>query len=245
MKYLVLGATSTIARAFVRELARPGDTFLLAARDLAEATALASDLEIRSGIHASALAFDATQFAHHAAWTATAIAQLGGLDGVLLCFGTLGDQARAQTDWTEAQRILEVNYTAAVAVLEPLAAHLIQQGSGVILALSSVAGVRGRQSNYHYGAAKGALTLYLEGLAHRLAPRGVRVKIALLGYVETRMSAGVPMAAPLRAKPERVARSLVRFLHSRRQSAFIPWFWWPIMTLIRALPPWLFNRSKL
>jgi NAD(P)-dependent dehydrogenase (short-subunit alcohol dehydrogenase family) len=174
-----------------------------------------------------------------------AIDALGGLDGVILCFGDLGDAAKARRDWGEARKVIEVNFTAAVALLEPAAAELETQGKGFILALSSVAGERGRQSNYLYGASKAALNVFLEGLAHRLAPKGVRVKIAKLGFVESRMSLGVPMPGPLRTTAGCAAEKLARFLKSSRQSAFIPWFWGPIMLLIRLLPTRIFNKTKL
>lgn len=234
-----------IGREIARQLGKPEDEFLLAARDQVEGEAVAADLGIRTGAKASFVALDALHADTHAAWMKQAIARLGGLDGVLLCFGELGKQSDASVNWPAARRIIDVNFTGAVALLEPAAAFLEAQGHGFILALSSVAGVRGRQSNYLYGASKAALTIFLEGLAHRLAPRGVRVKIALLGYVETRMSAGVPMPAPLRTAPEAAAAKILRFLRSGRQIAYIPWFWWPIMTIIRLLPVRVFHRTKL
>ncbi len=245
MKIIVLGATSTIARALVRQLATAGDEFLLAARDAEAGAALAADLHIRTGARAVFEKLDATDLDTHAAWMQRAIATLGGLDGVILCFGELGDPETSRREWSTAHRVIDVNFTAAVALLEPAAAELERLGAGYILALSSVAGERGRAGNYLYGAAKAALTTFLEGLAHRLAPSGVRVKIAKLGFVESRMSRGLPMPAPLLATPERAARGIVRLLHSSAQSAYIPWFWFPIMKIIRSLPPRIFNKTKL
>jgi len=236
MKIIILGATSTIARELMARLATPADDFLLAARNSAEGEACAADLRIRSGARTIFKPLDATALDGHAAWMRAAIDALGGLDGVILCFGDLGDAGKARRDWDEARKVIEVNFAAA---------ELETQGKGYILALSSVAGERGRQSNYHYGAAKAGLNVFLEGLAHRLAPKGVRVKIAKLGFVETRMSQGVPMAAPLRTTAGKAAEKLVHFLNSSRQSAFIPWFWEPIMLLIRLLPTRLFNKTKL
>jgi len=245
MKIIVLGATSTIAKALTLQLATADDTFLLAARNSAEGEACAADVQLRTGARTIFLPLDVLAFDGHAAWMKSAVETLGGVDGVLLCFGELGDAGKARTDWSEAKKIIDVNYTAAVALLEPAAAELEARGAGFILALSSVAGERGRQSNYLYGSSKAALTVYLEGLAHRLAPRGVRVKIAKLGFVDSRMTVGLPMAGPLRSTPERAARCLIRFLKSGKQTAFIPWFWEPIMFIIRHLPTRLFNKSKL
>ena len=245
MKIIVLGATSTIGRELMLRLATPADVFLLAARNPAEGEACAADLRVRTGAQAIYKPLDATALDGHAEWMRAAIDALGGLDGVILCFGDLGDPARARREWGEARKVIEVNFTAAVALLEPAAAELETQGKGFILALSSVAGERGRQSNYLYGASKAGLNVFLEGLGHRLAPRGVRVKIAKLGYVESRMSLGVPMAAPLRTTAGQAAEKLVEFLKTPRQSAFIPWFWEPIMLLIRLLPTRIFNKTKL
>jgi len=245
MKIIVLGATSTIARALTLQLATANDEFLLAARDAGEGEACASDVQLRTGARTIFKRLDALELDSHAAWMKSAVEALGGLDGVILCFGELGDATKAKADWREAKKIVDVNYTAAVTLLEPAAAELESRGAGYILALSSVAGERGRQSNYLYGSAKAALTVYLEGLAHRLAPRGVRVKIAKLGFVDSRMTVGLPMAAPLRSTPERAARCLIRFLRSGKQAAFIPWFWGPIMLIIRLLPTRVFNKSKL
>ena len=245
MKILLLGATSDIGRALALRLARTGDHYLLAARDAVEGETAARDLAIRTGAEAAFVRFDACEVKGHGAFIAAAIERLGGLDGVIVCFGYLGAQAAAQGDFAEAARIIEVNFTAAVALLEPAAAHLEERGAGFIVGLTSVAGERGRGSNYLYGAAKGALTIYLEGLAHRLAPRGVRVKIAKLGFVRSKMTRGLSLPGFLQSTPEQAARGIERLLRSQRQAAFIPARWGLVMAVIRALPASIFNRSNL
>jgi short-subunit dehydrogenase len=245
MNILVLGATSDIARALSHQLAVHGDHWWLAGRDAAVLEEAAADLKIRTGAEVAIRTFDAEQRESIAAWVDEAIQGLGTIDGVILAYGLLGEQERAQSDPEHARQIIDVNFTSAVTMLEPLAAHMEGRGSGWILALSSVAGVRGRKSNYFYGAAKGALTLYLEGLAHRLAARGVRVKIAKLGFVASKMTRGMQMPAWAVTTPEAAARGIAWLLRSPFQSAFIPWRWWLIMTLIRALPAAVFNRTKL
>lgn len=245
MNVLVLGATSDIARALVQKLAKAGDHYALAGRNADELAALADDIRIRTAAKVSTLNFDATTSSGHAEFVAKSIATLGAIDGVIVAFGYLGDQMRAQMDAEESARIIQVNFTAAVSLLEPLAAHLEERKTGWILALSSVAGVRGRQSNYMYGAAKGAFTLYLEGLAHRLVASGVRVRIAKLGFVDSKMTRGMTMPQWAVVSPAKAADGLVWLLHSSFQSAYIPWRWWPIMTLIRLLPAKLFNRTQL
>ncbi len=245
MKILLLGATSDIGRALALRLARAGDRYLLAARDVAEGKAAARDLAIRTGAETAFVPFDACDVEGHRAFIGGAIERLGGLDGVIVCFGHLGAQASAQADFAEAARIIEVNFTAAVALLEPAAAHLEERGAGFIVGLTSVAGERGRRSNYIYGAAKGAFTTYLEGLAHRLAPRGVRVKIAKLGFVRSKMTRGLSLPRFLESTPQGAACGIERLLRSRRQAAFIPARWALVMAVIRALPAAIFNRSNL
>lgn len=245
MNILVLGATSDIARAFVGRLATANDHVVLAARNAQELATIAGDLQIRTQAKISTLPFDAADPTRCAAMAAETAALVGKIDGVILAFGYLGEQTRAQSSAEEATQIIHLNYTAAVQVLEPIAALLEQQKSGWIFGLSSVAGVRGRKSNYLYGSAKGAFTLYLEGLAHRLAASGVSVKIAKLGFCASKMTRGMTMPGWAVATPDQVARGLCWLLRSPLQAAYVPWRWWPIMTLIRALPARIFNRSNL
>ena len=245
MNVLVLGGTSDIARAFALKLASPEDQFLLAARSESELEIVAADLKIRTGAAVQIICFDAENRESYQDIDRRFIERLGTIDGVLLAFGYLGEQQRAESDDVEASRIIEVNLTGAISMMEPLAAYFEERGSGWILGLSSVAGVRGRRSNYIYGAAKSGLTTYLEGLAHRLSPRGVRVKIAKIGFVASKMTRGLPMPPWAVADPQSVARSLVWLLRSPIQSAFIPWRWWLIMAVIRLLPAYIFNRTRL
>jgi short-subunit dehydrogenase len=245
MNVLILGATSDIAVALSVRLAKPGDRFALTGRNREELTALATDLQIRTQAQAIAIPFDAADRAAHTAFVAEIVSELGQIDGVIVAFGYLGEQPKAQADPDELARIIEVNFTGAASVLEPLAAHLEARSTGWILGLSSVAGVRGRKSNYIYGSAKAAFTVYLEGLAHRLAARGVAVKIAKLGFVASKMTRGMSMPKWAIVSPDEAARGLCWLLHSSFQSAYIPWRWWPIMTIIRCLPARLFSRTNL
>jgi decaprenylphospho-beta-D-erythro-pentofuranosid-2-ulose 2-reductase len=128
--------------------------------------------------------------------------------------------------------------------LNAVATHLERTGGGFVCALSSVAGERGRQSNYLYGAAKAGLTTYLSGLRNRLAPAGVRVLTVKAGIVDTRMSAGMPGAA-LAASPAAVARAVVRAITRGRDVVYVPWFWRWIMLVIRLIPERVFKRLKL
>ncbi|MFL5383122.1 MAG: SDR family oxidoreductase [Longimicrobiaceae bacterium] len=242
---LVAGATSAIARAVAAELARRGHALVLAARDLPEAEALAADLRLRHGVPARALRFDALDFASHAALAAELAAAEGeALEGVVVAFGWMGDAERARHEPEEARRTLDVNLTAVVSLLTPLADHLERRGAGFVCVVSSVAGDRGRQSNYVYGAAKGGLTVYLQGLRNRLFPAGVRVVTVKPGFVDTRMTFGLP-GTFLVAPPERVAAGIVRAIARGADEVYLPGFWRPVMMAIRAVPERIFKRMKL
>jgi short-subunit dehydrogenase len=239
---LVLGGTSTIARAIAGELAARGFDLALAGRDLTELHTVAADLRVRHGIATTIHRVDVLDMDHHAATLASCLTP--ELRGAVLAFGYLGDQRRAETDAAEARRILDTNLTGCVIALNLVAAHLARTGGGFICALSSVAGERGRQSNYVYGAAKAGLTAYLSGLRNRFASAGVQVLTVKAGVVDTRMSAGMQGAA-LAASPAAVARAVVRAIMGGRDVLYVPWFWRWIMLVMRMVPERVFKRLKL
>ena len=239
---LVLGGTSTIARAIAAELAARGFDLALAGRDPAELAAVAADLRARHGVATTVHVVDVLDMERHAATLAPCLT--AGLRGAVLAVGYLGDQRRAETDAGEARRILDTNLTGCVIALNLVAAHLARTGGGFVCALSSVAGERGRQSNYVYGAAKAGLTAYLSGLRNRFASAGVRVLTVKAGIVDTRMSAGMPGAA-LAAPPAAVARAVVRAITRGRDVVYVPWFWRWIMLVIRLIPERIFKRLAL
>jgi decaprenylphospho-beta-D-erythro-pentofuranosid-2-ulose 2-reductase len=239
---LVLGATSGIGRALAAALAARGHDLVLAGRRRDELARCAADLEIRTGVRAECRVFDALDFASHAELLRSCAE--GGLQGVALCHGAQFEQEEAQRDFSLARRMIDVNYSSAVSLLEPAAAHLEAQRAGWICALSSVAGDRGRPSNYLYGSTKAALSAYLQGLQARLARSGVRVLIVKPGFVDTRLTygrSGLFLVAP----PERVAADVVRGLERGRRVVYSPRFWAPIMTAIRLLPTPLFERLRM
>lgn len=243
MKVLVLGGTSPIARGLALRFAREGARLYIAARDAGEAARVAGDLEVRTGAPALSGAFDAAGFATHRELVERAASELGGLDGVLLCFGALGDEARAQLDPREALAIIDQNYTGAVSLLTIVAERLERQGAGFIIILGSVAGDRGRAGNYVYGSAKGALHLFAEGLRARLARTEVRVMTVVLGTVDTRMTWGRE-GTRLVVSPERAAASIFNAWRKRREVVYVPWFWRPIMAAVKLVPGRLFKRAR-
>ena len=239
---LILGGTSTIARAIASELAERKFDLALAGRDEAELGAVATDLRLRHGVATRVHLVDAVVMERHPAALAPCLTP--DLRGVVLAIGYLGDQRVAETDVAESRRILDTNLTGCVTALNLVAAHLAKQGGGFVCGLSSVAGERGRRSNYVYGAAKAGLTTYLSGLRNRYAAEGVRVLTVKAGIVDTRMSAGAP-GAGLAASPAAVGRAVVRAIVGGRDVIYVPWFWRWIMLVIRLVPERIFKTLKL
>ncbi|MEJ2662130.1 MAG: SDR family NAD(P)-dependent oxidoreductase, partial [Desulfobacteraceae bacterium] len=191
MNLLILGANSDVANAVARQFAAGAQADLfLASRDVALLAKKARDIEIRHDVTARALAFDAVDTATHQAFYDALDPKP---DGVIAAFGYLGDQISAQSDFAEAQRIIQTNFTGAVSILEIVAADFQRRGRGFIIGISSVAGERGRQSNYFYGAAKGALSIYLSGLRNRMSKHRVRVITVLPGFIRTKMTQSLPL----------------------------------------------------
>jgi decaprenylphospho-beta-D-erythro-pentofuranosid-2-ulose 2-reductase len=242
---LVLGATSAIARAVAEELGRDGFDLVLAGRDAEELETLARDLRLRSQSEVLVRHFEALSYDTHARFVEECREASGDrLFGAVLCFGYLGDQALAQDDFAEARRILDTNLLAAVSILNRLANHFEGRGEGFLCAISSVAGERGRQSNYLYGAAKAGLTTYLQGLRNRLSRAGVRVVTVKPGFVDTSMTFGRP-GMFLVAAPEEVGRRIVDAIRKGRDVLYVPAFWRPVMLAIRSIPEKIFKKLKL
>lgn len=242
---LILGANAGIGRELAREFASQHYDVIVAGRDLEELETLACDLNLRYSVSARAARVDVSDFGALEAALAECIALAGdSLEGVALCTGYLGDPETARKDLNEAGRILDTNLTGPVLALNVLANHFEQKHKGFICALSSVAGDRGRQSNYLYGAAKGGLTTYLEGLRNRLYHSGVHVVTVKPGFVDTRMTFGT-VKSPLTASPESVAHDIYRAVKKRRNTVYVPWFWRLIMGVVRAIPEPIFKRLKM
>ncbi len=242
MRVLILGATSPIARALAAEFAREdGADLYLAARDTAEGNRIAEDLSVRSGRAVYSGPFDAGNYNSHPDFVRGVIERLGGLDGIVVAFGTLGDEASAQSDPAEALKTISANFTGAVSIMTLAAEHLKAQGRGFIIVLASVAGDRGRKKNYVYGSAKGALALFTGGLRGRLANSGVHVMTAKLGFVDTRMTWSQKESG-LTASPEQAARKIHDKWRRGAEVVYIPSFWRPIMAAVRIVPERFFKR---
>jgi short-subunit dehydrogenase len=236
---IVFGATSAIAAEVCVRWAARGDRLHLVGRDPDKLAAVAARCR---GAEVTTASGDFTDLARTEALAREGIAALDGrVDLVFVAHGDLGDQQLSEHDVAEAARIVQTNLLSVLALLIPLADALERQRSGTIAVITSVAGERGRPRNYTYGAAKGALHVYLQGLRSRLWPAGVTVTTLKLGPVDTPMTATHAKNA-LFATPQRVARDIDRAIARRRAVAFVPWYWRPILFVVRHTPEPLFQR---
>ena len=241
---LILGARSAIAAALAQRLAGDGWDLVLAARDCRRLEPVAADLRLRRQRQVDLLEFDALDLASHAGLADRVRAAAGAFDLVVCVFGYAGDPDAARRDTGEMTATLGTNFTAAAVCLGHLANDLEERREGGLIAVSSVAGDRGRQSNYVYGASKGGLNVFLQGLRNRLAPAGVHVMTVKPGFVDTPMTEGRE-GLFLVASPERVAGDVLRAWKRRRNVVYTPWFWRWIMLLVRLVPEGLFKRLRL
>jgi short-subunit dehydrogenase len=239
---LILGAGSSIAKEAARLLASRGETLFLAGHDPEELERQAEDLRIRWGGQVAVGRFDALEPAGHPALFERVLAELGRLDAVIVACGYLGpDPAAVVGD--EPGRILAVNCSGLLPMLGWCAEHMRANRAGVILGIGSVAGDRGRQSNFVYGAAKGAFALWLQGLRNRLHPYGVRVVTFKPGFVDTPMTFGRTGLFRV-AAPGAAAAALVRALEGRAEVVYFPGAWRWIMLVVRAIPERIFKAMK-
>jgi short-subunit dehydrogenase len=245
-RIVILGALSAIAEAAARLWAAQGARMLLAGRDAAKLAAVAADLRLR-GAEVETEKLDLAGADAGGAFKAMA-ARLGGADVVLLAYGTLGDQKVAETDLDAARKLLATNFSSAAGWCLAAAEFLEKQKSGTLIVIGSVAGDRGRASNYVYGAAKGGLAILVQGLAHRLAKSGARAVLVKPGFVDTPMTAHIARKGLLWAKPERVAAIIVRAAakgSTSRTVMYAPGFWRWIMFAVRSVPNAIFHRTRL
>lgn len=239
---LVLGGTSDIALATVGKIvARRSARVVLAARKPEACDAAAAELSAAGASEVHSVAFDATDFASHESFVRTTFERFGDFDLVLVAFGVLGDQARAEHDPAAALDIVQTNFTGTVSVTVPLAERLRAQGHGTLVLLSSVAGERVRRSNFVYGASKAGVDGYYQGLSAALASSGVHVMIVRPGFVHTKMTAGMK-AAPLSVTPDQVADAVVRGIARGRDIVWVPPAMRYLMAVLRHLPTAVFRR---
>jgi short-subunit dehydrogenase len=244
MRVFIVGGTSAIAGETAKAYAETGARLFLTGRNPDRLSSVADDLRVRGAAQVETGILDVRDLSRHREVIEAAIARLGGLDVALIAHGTLPDQAGCQQRVADTVEALHVNFTATIALLTELANYFEDQRGGVIAVITSVAGDRGRQSNYVYGAAKGGVERFLQGLRNRLYRSGVAVVTIKPGFVATPMTAAMRKNA-LYASPRRVGRAIYRAIERRRDVIYIPWFWRPLMAAIRTVPERIFKRLHL
>lgn len=241
---LILGAKSAIARAIALRLVDEGYDLVLAARQVETLQPFAADIKLQHGRQVHLLEFDALDFDTLADLPQRVEAQAGPFQLSVLVFGYLGQQDSTAQRTEEMLNVLHANFTGAAVTLAHIANYMERKKGEGLIGIGSVAGDRGRQSNFFYGAAKGGLALFLQGLRNRLAPKGIHVLTVKPGFVDTPMTEGLD-GLFLVAKPEKVADDIVRAYKKGKDVLYTPFFWRWIMLIIRSIPERLFKRLKL
>ena len=239
---LIVGAKSDIAKAVAREYAKNGYDLYLASRDSNELEEFANDIRVRTQKEVQIVELDILDYKTHQAF-------YDSLDekplGVISAIGYLGEQNKAQLAFEEAQRIIDTNYTGVVSLFNIIANDFEKRKSGFIVGISSVAGDRGRKSNYIYGSAKSALTAYLSGLRNRLHDAQVQVLTVKPGFVATKMTEGMDLPKKLTAQPEEVAEDIYKAQQKGKSVIYTKWIWRYVMMIIKMIPEWKFKGMSI
>lgn len=243
-KIVIVGACSAIAEATARKLAERGDALFLAARNSKRLQTVAEDLKVRGAADVGCFVMDANDFKTHESMLDSATSAMGGLDTVLIAHGSLPDQCACQNSVDLTLSEIRTNALSVVSLLTHVANRFEGQRAGTIAVISSVAGDRGRQSNYVYGSAKAMVAVFLSGLRQRLAKSGVSVLTIKPGFVDTPMTAGFKKGF-LWAKPDDIATGIVRAMDRKKDICYLPGFWRWIMWIIKSLPESTFKRLPL
>ncbi|WP_416915608.1 MAG: SDR family oxidoreductase [Roseicyclus sp.] len=239
---LILGAGSDIARACARAFAARGCAIQLAARDPGRLEADRADLETRYGVTVSLHEVDALEVEAHESF----VAGLPELPMVAICaVGLMGEQDENAADMTRAALVMRSNFEGPASLLGVLANKMEARGAGTLVGISSVAGERGRASNYIYGSAKAGFTAYLSGLRNRLAGRGVHVVTVLPGFVATKMTEGMDLPKPLLAQPDEVGRAILGAVEKGRDVIHVRRIWRLVMAVIKAIPEAIFKKTSI
>ena len=242
--WLILGPSSSAARAFAHRAAASGARIILAGRDDEDLQAQASDLVLRHGGPALVQHFDALDLGTHETFATHCIAQTDGQLNIFAAVGTMPEQSAVDRDRTLMRRTVETNFTGLVSVLTAFTAALESQRGGTVMVMGSVAGDRGRPRNYFYGATKAALHTWLQGYAARLSRSGVRVVSLKAGVIDTAMTWALPKL-PFMARPEAFAKAAWALVDAGPGTAYVPRIWRLVMLVIRAVPTPIFNRLDL
>jgi short-subunit dehydrogenase len=239
---LILGARSDIGRAVAHAFAAEGHPIQLAARNAGSLEPDRADIALRHSVDVTLHDFDALDPAGQAAF----IDSLPVLPGIAVsAIGLMGDQAANEQDADQAARVMRSNFEGPALILGALANRFAERGSGTLVGISSVAGDRGRATNYVYGASKAGFTAFLSGLRNRLARKGVHVVTVLPGFVDTKMTEGMDLPGPLTAQPEELGTAIVKAVEKQKNVIYVRSVWWFVMAIIRNIPEAIFKKLSL
>src|SRR5579872_4880040 len=244
MKILIIGATSAIAHETAKCFAKDGAELFLVGRSSEKLESVQNDLKVRGAKRAESYVLDLSQLDRHQEMIESAIETLGGLDMALIAHGTLSDQRLSQESVAKTLEEFTTNCTSVISLSTLLANYFEPRKHGCIAVISSVAGDRGRQSNYVYGAAKGAVTVFLQGLRGRLAKSGVAVVTIKPGFVDTPMTASIRKGL-LFASPRKVGQGIYHAMLKGKEVVYLPWFWRPIMLIVKSIPEPVFKKLSI
>jgi len=240
---LILGANSGMALATAKQFAEAGYNLYLASRNTAELNKTCQDIHLRHSVEAKAVAFDARDFdSHEAFYRSLENKPLG----VIVAFGSMHEQTEAEKDFQLSLDMIETNYTGAVSIMELACNDLLTRNQGFLVGISSVAGDRGRQSNYIYGSSKAAFSTYLAGLTHRLHNSNINVITVKPGFVATKMTAHLDLPEKLTAQPEEVAQRIYKAVKKHKSNTiYVKPIWRLIMLIIMHIPNFIFHKTKM
>lgn len=243
-KIAILGATSAIAHETAKLMATEGHCLYLVARKPERLEEIAQDLRVRGASSVDTQALDLNDFQQHETLLKKILNTLAGLDMVFIAHGTLGDQKACEASYAETLQELTTNFLSVVSLLTPIANYFEGRSEGHIAVISSVAGDRARQSNYVYGTAQGAKSLFLQGLRNRLAPRGVIVTTIKPGFIDTPMTASIKKNF-LFARADVAGEKIYSAIKNKKDIVYVPGFWRWIMLVVRNIPEKIFKHLKM
>lgn len=241
---VIIGATSAIAQATLKMYAEQNNNLFLVARNAQQLETISADAKIRGANQVESYALDLTNLEQHDDLIENVYQTYPKIDVLLIAHGTLPDQQACQNSVELTLKEIQINGLSTLSLLTLFANKFETQNSGSIAVITSVAGDRGRQSNYVYGAAKSMVTTFLQGLRNRLNDSNVQVLDIKPGFVDTPMTAEFKKGA-LWAQPEQIASSIIKAINSGKNTLYTPWFWWGIMLIIRSVPEFIFKKLKL
>lgn len=240
---LIIGATSGMAMEVAKLYAERKSRIFLVARNKDKLSAVEADLKARGAESVSSQLLDLDETSKHAALISAARDFLGQLDVILIAHGTFPEQKQVESNYALTERVMRTNFLSPVSLCTHLAGVLQEQRHGTLAVIGSVAGDRGRQSNYVYGSSKAGLAAFLSGLRARLAPCGVNVLTIKPGFVDTAMTAHLKKG-PLFASAASVGAAIISAIDARRSVVYVPWFWWGIMWIIKHIPEFIFKKMR-